>query len=537
MPIGCVGEIWIAGDGLARGYLGRDELTMARFVPDPFAPQGMNARMYKTGDLGRYLLDGTLECLGRVDHQVKVRGFRIELNEIERVLEEHDGLAQVVVTARTDDEFSAMLHAYYRCEAGHSPTPAELRKFSQGRLPDYMVPGTFTKLEQFPQTPNGKVDRKALPAPTVDSSARADAERVAAASDAEAALLPIWEEVLGITPISVTDDFHELGGHSLLAAVLMSRIESRLGHRIPLEVLFDKPTIRGLADVITRKLELGGGGAMVPLQTGGSQPPLFLIAGVGGHVFTFHKFARLLGPEYTVYGMKAIGVDGSEPPLENFEEIAARYVKEILAECPTGPYVIGGYSVGARIALAVALQLQAMGKEVPRLLVVDMFAPGYPRPLSLIRRTAVHLARLIRLPRGQKWAYARERWRRILNRVKVDPFEDVMIKDLDVIPQQILTQVGHALLRGNDRYLPERKFKGKVVLVQSDVIEEWEDAVEYVEWQGWQPWSTEPVEEFTLRAAHLDMFKDHVQPRMAEIVRSAVQEVADMSNETNLVGR
>ena len=527
MPIGCVGEIWIAGDGLARGYLGREELTTSRFITDPFAlakPQAA-PRMYKTGDLGRYLPDGTLECLGRVDNQVKVRGFRIELNEIERVLEEHERLAQVVVVARTDDEFSAMLHAYYRCQAGHAPAPADLRKFAQGRLPDYMIPATFTKLDAFPQTPNGKVDRKALPAPTADSSARpVERKRAEPANDAERALLTIWEEVLGIQPISVTDDFHELGGHSLLAAVLMSRIESRLGHRVPIEVLFDKPTVRGVADVITRKLELGGG-AMVPLQTGGTQPPLFLIAGVGGHVFAFHKFARLLGPDFPVYGMKAIGVDGSEPPLEDFKEIAARYVEEILAECPEGPYVLGGYSVGGRIALEVALQLQAKGHQVPRLLIFDMFAPGFPKKLPLVRRLAFHFKHFLSLPGQAKWQYLKERFSRLLQRVQIKSNGIVEIGGLDVVPQKILQNVVDSLLRANDRYFPDRKYKGKVVLVQSDTIEEWEQAVEHVAFQGWEPWATEPVEEHTLRADHLELFNDEHQSEMAVIVRFVVRDV------------
>ena len=525
VPLGCVGEIWIAGDGLARGYLDRPELTGARFLPDPFSNIPGN-RMYKTGDLGRLHPDGMIECLGRVDHQVKVRGFRIELNEIERVLEEYEGLAQAVVTARTDDEFAAMINAYYRCEPGHAPTPADLRKYAQSRLPDYMVPATFTRLEEFPQTPNGKVDRKALPAPTIEAAAvLTDRVFVPAGNDAERALLAIWEEVLGIKPLSVTDNFHEVGGHSLLAAVLMSQIESRLGHRLSLEVLFAHPTVRSLADALNARLELGKG-SMVPLQTGGKLPPLILIAGVGGHVFAFHKFARELGSDFPVYGMKAIGINGDEPPLERFEEIAARYVKEILAERPDGPYVLGGYSVGGRIAMEVALQLQALGKQVPRLIVVDMFAPGFPKAYPLAKRLRIHAWRLLKLPLREKFAFAKQRLLRLMKRVNVEVFQDVMVKQLDVVPQQVLADVGNALLRANDNYMPTTKYDGKVVLVQSDVIEEWEEAVERVEVQGWTPWSTEPVESHTLRAAHLEMFADHVQPALAIVVRKTINEVA-----------
>ena len=244
-----------------------------------------------------------------------------------------------------------------------------------------MVPGAFVYLDHLPLTPNGKVDRAALPVPDAPAAAAAATGYVPPVNDAERALQGLWEEVLNARPVSVTARFEDLGGHSLLAAQLVSRIETRLGHKVPLEALFTAPTVRDLAGLIQRKLELGGGGSLVPLNTEGNQPPIFLIAGAGGHVFTFHKFARLLGPDFPAYGMKAIGVDGSEPPLDRVEPIAERYLGEILKARPKGPYVLAGYSVGGLMAFEVARLMQQRGIEVARVVLFDTFAPGYPRPL------------------------------------------------------------------------------------------------------------------------------------------------------------
>ena len=545
MPLGSVGEIYIGGAGLARGYLGRDELTAKRFVPDPFTADGSSTkspapRMYKTGDLGRFLPDGSIECLGRVDHQVKIRGFRIELNEIERVLEEHPGIAQGIVIT-SGFSFGAVLHAYFRCKGDQYPTPAELRKHLRRQLPDYMIPATFTRLSAFPQTPNGKVDRKALPEPSSEDSAHAcERAYVAPANDAERALVALWEEVLGVKPISVVDDFHELGGHSLMAAVLMSRIETRLGHRIPIEALFDRPTVRGIADIIQRKLELSGG-VIVPLLTNGSKPPLFLIAGAGGHVFAFHKFARLLGPDYPAYGMKAIGLNGVESPLDRIEKIAERYVKEIVAERPDGPYIVGGYSVGGRIALEVGLQLQALGKQVLRLIIFDMFAPGSPKPLPLHRRFFFHIKKFLQLPGHERWSYLKDRVRnmrsRFLRRLNLHEYEDPGFDGLDIVPQKTIRDVWSALIRANEAYWPAGKYDGKVVLLSSDQIPEWSEAVYCDPLQGWSRWSTRPVDLRFVSGGHMELFKDEHQEKLADIVRSIIIDANDEVKKQPLAAR
>ena len=244
VPAGVPGELLIGGDGLARGYLGRPELTAERFVPDPFG--GAGGRVYRTGDLVRWRSDGRLEFLGRLDHQVKVRGFRIELGEVEAALASQPGVERVVVVAKGESAEKRLV-AYVVGEA----EPARLRETLRERLPDYMVPSVFVKLEALPLTPNGKVDRKALPEP--DAAAAPAAEHVAPRTLAEGLVVEIWREVLRRDRIGVHDDFFDLGGHSLLATQVVARVRKALGVELPVRALFERPTPAGLAERIARR--------------------------------------------------------------------------------------------------------------------------------------------------------------------------------------------------------------------------------------------------------------------------------------------
>jgi len=253
VPIGVPGELYIGGAGLARGYLNRPDLTEEKFIPHPFSSEP-GARLYKTGDLARYLPDGNIEFLGRLDHQVKLRGYRIELGEIEAVLSQHPAVQEVVVMPREDVPDDKRLVAYVVPQREQNPTSSELRRLVQKRLPDYMVPSAFVLLEALPLNANGKIDRRSLPAP----------ERVRTELDENyaAPILPIhqqltqiWEELLDVRPIGIRDNFFDLGGHSLLAARLVSRIEQDWGKKIPLDILLDDATIERLAIVIEQPVE------------------------------------------------------------------------------------------------------------------------------------------------------------------------------------------------------------------------------------------------------------------------------------------
>jgi amino acid adenylation domain-containing protein len=248
VPIGVPGELYIGGDGLARGYLNRPDLTSERFIPNPFSDKP-GARLYKSGDLARYLPNGEIEYLGRIDHQVKVRGFRIELGEIEAVLSQHPGVRENVVLVREDERGNKRLVVYVVHQPEQAFTITELRRFLEDKLPEYMVPAVVVQLEALPLTPNGKVDRRALPAP---DTARPELEKpfVAPRTEVEEQLAGIWSDVLGLEQIGVRDNFFELGGHSLLATQVVSRVREVFGMELPLRRLFESPTVAGLAEGI-----------------------------------------------------------------------------------------------------------------------------------------------------------------------------------------------------------------------------------------------------------------------------------------------
>jgi hypothetical protein len=244
-PIGVPGEIYVGGSGVARGYLNRPELNAERFIPDVFR-RGENRRLYRSGDLARRLANGDLEYMGRIDQQVKIRGFRIELGEIETVMEKHPAVRQAVVVLGNDASGEKRLVAYFVPQSGQKPTSAELFAFLKDRLPEYMVPAGFIELERMPLTSNGKIDNKMLPAPEFARSERQD-EYVAPETPLEEEVASVWKEVLGLERVGCGENFFEIGGHSLLATRVIMLMRSRLGLNISLRLLFEYPTIAGMA--------------------------------------------------------------------------------------------------------------------------------------------------------------------------------------------------------------------------------------------------------------------------------------------------
>jgi len=380
VPVGVPGELYVGGVGVARGYLGRPELTAERFVPDPFGEAG--ARLYRTGDRARWLASGELDFLGRVDAQVKVRGFRIEPGEVESELRGQAGVADAVVVVREDVPGDRRIVAYVMPREGAGPSPVELRGRLAERLPEHMVPGHFVTLERIPLTPNGKLDRRALPRPEVGGSGRAEA-RLAPRDDLEATLVRAFEEVLGAAGVGVRDSFFELGGHSLLAVQLMSSLYEATGVRLPVALLFRAPTVERLAGEIR-----GGGGGevpvLVPLRAKGSRPPLVLVHPGGGNLMAYTALVGQLGEEQPVWGVRSRGTEKEEIPNRTVEEMARDYLAEIRGKWPTGPYRLGGWSMGGVIAFEMARQLEAAGEAVETLVLIDSQVPslhGPDRPL------------------------------------------------------------------------------------------------------------------------------------------------------------
>jgi acyl carrier protein len=263
VPIGTVGELHIAGDGVAVGYLNRPELTVGRFIPDPFSAAGQ--RMYKTGDLARHLPDGTLECLGRIDLQVKIRGFRVEPGEVESVLCQHRSIAEALVTARDDALGEKRLIGYIISRNGPPPIQ-DLRDFAKTKLPLYMVPSHFVVLKQFPLTPNGKIDLGRLPSPD-EATAQPPRSYLPPRSPEEQTLASIWQEVLLLKQIGVDENFFELGGDSLSATRVFARINRSFGTELTLREILEHPTIQRLGDLISKAPTTSNRRSVIPRQS------------------------------------------------------------------------------------------------------------------------------------------------------------------------------------------------------------------------------------------------------------------------------
>ncbi len=376
VPVGVSGELYIGGTALARGYLNRPELTAEKFIPDMFSDNA-DARLYKTGDLARYLPDGNIEFLGRIDHQVKIRGFRIELGEIESVLGEHSGVRHTVVVAREDTPGDKRLAAYIVPVPGRALDTSELRHYLKETLPDYMVPPAFVIMDALPLTPTGKVDRKALPVPDQQHIAR-DTGAVKPRNITEEALASIWCKLLGLNTVGVYDNFFELGGHSLLSVRLLDKIEKTFGRQLPLATLFQAPTIDALARTLNDENPEVTWSTLMAIQPGGSRPPLFFVSGS-----TFKQIiSRHLGPEQPFFGFEDFGVDGKRATYIKVEDLATHYIKELRAFRQQGPYFLAGFCFGGLVAYEMARQLTEQGEQIALLALIDSVTPGYRPPES-----------------------------------------------------------------------------------------------------------------------------------------------------------
>lgn len=372
VPAGVAGELYIGGAGVARGYLNREDQTAARFVPNPFDPNG-SSRLYRTGDMARYRLNGDIEFLGRCDHQVKIRGYRIELGEIESRIGEHPDIADTVVVAREDVADDHRLVAYIVTKTNGRSFNGELRALLRNSLPEYMVPTAFVALDQLPLTPNGKVDRNALPQP--DRNARDVNGTAQAARDSlELELKRIWEHVLDVRPMGVTDNFFDLGGHSLSAVQLMEEIERRFGQRLAPAKLFEAPTIERLAGVLRNQNRVADS-VLVPIRPEGSKAPFFCVHPAPGTVFCYIPIAQHIDGNRPFYGLQAPAINGVGRIFDTIEETAACYVEAVRSVQPEGPYHIGGHSSGGTIAFEMARQLERQGHMVGAVILMDSFAP------------------------------------------------------------------------------------------------------------------------------------------------------------------
>jgi amino acid adenylation domain-containing protein len=418
-PIWVPGQLYIGGIGLAKGYLHDEQKTNANFVENPQNGE----RLYRTGDLGRLLPDGNIEFLGREDFQVKVQGYRIELGEIESRLQEVPAIDLSIVTVREDTPGEKRLVAYVVPKPGTSIDTAEVKEHLHAKLPDYMVPAAILVLERFPLTANGKVDRKALPAPA-RAHAASVTESPALRDSLDMQLLNLWEKVLNVRPVRLRDNFFDLGGNSLVAVRLFSEMRKLFDRSFPLATLFQAPTVEKMADMIRKGGWFPQWDSVVPIQPGGSRPPFFCVHGGGGNVLIYRQLAHHLGKDYPFYGLQARGLYGRIDYLTSIDAMAEEYLRELRELQPAGPYFLGGFCMGGHVAYEMAQRLMREGQQVHLLFMIDSHNfNGHPPQPSLAENVG-NLERKIRfrssndLPQGpgQRAGYLVEKSRIVARR-------------------------------------------------------------------------------------------------------------------------
>ncbi|MBG1265935.1 non-ribosomal peptide synthetase [Nostoc sp. WHI] len=570
VPIGVPGELHIAGVGLARGYLNRPELTNEKFVPNPFLrsrgaevygrnpvhgtggqrdrretkDQSSNSeRLYKTGDLARYLPDGNIEYLGRIDNQVKIRGFRIELGEIETVLSQHSEVQASCVIVREDTPGEKRLVAYVVPQKQGTLTTGELREFLANKLPGYMMPNAFVILEILPLTPNGKIDRRALKAPANTSEKNRFIE---ARNQLELKLVQIWSKILKIDKIGVQDNFFDLGGHSLLAPYLMTQIKQQIGKDIPLTVLFQNPTIEQLATIIQTESDDSLPSCLVAIKPNGSNLPFFCVPGAGGRPFYFYHLGRYLGDDQPLYGFEN-NLYQELGEITRIEDIASHYIEAMQAVQPQGPYFLGGHSYGGNLAFEMAQQLCQKGYKVALLAIFDSSAPTYKDKQILVDSLNWEHSRWlaevsqgleIYLEKNLDVSYEtlqslteEEQLKYVLNCFKI---ANILPPNAETMQLINIVQAYRSSSLCLVDYVPKHLYPGKVTILRAneDMTEDSNNEFAEVSQDlslGWSEFSTEPVESHFVLGNHVSiMAEPHVQvlaQRLKACIKEAREEV------------
>ncbi|MDB9450285.1 non-ribosomal peptide synthetase, partial [Dolichospermum circinale] len=502
VPIGVSGELHIGGVALARGYFNRPDLTQEKFISNPFTShssrrveeqrgiigetQGQSfhsERLYKTGDLARYLPDGNIEYIGRIDNQVKIRGFRIELAEIETVLNTHSQIKQAVVIATEQIPGNKRLVAYV-VASDKSLTINQQRDFLKQKLPGYMIPSAFVTLDTLPLTPNGKIDKKALPSPDGVSG---ETKYVAPRTATELQLTQIWSSVINITPVGVQDNFFELGGHSLLAVSLMSQIQQHFQVNLPLATLFQSPTIEQLAHLLNSSTNSLLRSALVPIKSNGNQPPLFCIHPAGGNVLCYQHLASYLSSEQPFYGLQSVGLNPQNEPHTSIEQMATHYIQELQAVQPHGPYFLSGWSLGGLVAFEMAQQLSCQGEQIALLALLDSYSFSVtsqePEPEEEFARLVELLNEELDLCLEQLRELRPEE--QLIYVVEQAKQKNLLPQDFDLAQADRLVKIDKLNIQAAKNYKPQY-YSGSIVLFQAsetdaDAKFTWNKLVENIE--------------------------------------------------------
>jgi amino acid adenylation domain-containing protein len=521
VPIGVIGELCIAGDGLARGYLNDEKLTAEKFVPNPFG-NPTTPTLYRSGDRARYRSDGVVMFEGRQDNQVKANGYRIEPGEIETVLRSYPGLAQVFVQARPSPDGEKRLVAYCVPDAGMNLTVVALRRFLYEKLPKYMVPSSFVVLPKLPLNSQGKVDRHALPEPQPTDGIEGKV-RTPPSDPLERMLASIWRKLFAVESVGVNENFFELGGHSLMALRFFGELEKSTGVQLPLATLFAAPTIRQLATIVREKGWQPPWSCLVPIKPSGTRPPLFFVHGVGGNILIYSDLARCVSEEQPVYGIQSLGLDGRQAPLTRVEDMAARYIQEIRMLQPTGPYLLCGLSFGGTVAFEMARQLSAQGERVGMLGLLDTFVlPDPESPIQSIRisltsfgrRARFHIGNLTAVPPARQISYLQQAAKRFRRRIWGRFWRVIVgLRKPGHVPVEYLVRMVRESNTFAARKYRAAPYDGEVTLfVATDQILK----SPFVLIEAWQPLAKGGVREIRVPGDHVTMVRE---PHVKELAK------------------
>jgi amino acid adenylation domain-containing protein len=499
-------------------------------------------RIYKTGDMGRRLPDGSIKFEGRKDFQIKIRGFRVELGEIESALAQHAHVRESVVVAKENGTGDKTLIAYV-VPREQASINGELREFLKQKLPEYMVPSSFVVLDSLPLTASGKLNRRALPAPA-DLNSRQAGHRSASSApqtQVEKLLANIWAALLDVSEIGINDNFFELGGHSLLAVRFFAQVEKRFGKCLPLATLFQAPTIAQLAAILEEGLqkdltaEWSSLVAINPVEAArdtSSRPPFFCVHALGGNVLEYYALAHYLGKAQPFYGLQSAGLVGKHAAHTRVEDMAAHYNKEMRELQPTGPYFIGGRSLGGMIAFEMARQLRAQGEEIGLLALLDTYPSGYAKLLRdqatlragldrAVSKTKAHLSNLRSLSLQDKFLYLVAKAKFAPRKMKSHVWRRVYSSFANLgrpLPRalQDIKELNSLAVR---EYVPQ-VYDGHVTLfwASSDL----RASVDFVE--GWRALAGGGIEVHEIPGSHLDIVKEPHVRELANKLSSSLEQ-------------
>lgn len=520
-PAGEVGEIFIGGVGVARGYINLSELTRERFIPDVFT-KIPGKTLYRTGDLGKLDADGNIICLGRSDYQIKIRGFRIEAGEVEDNLLQLRSIAKAIVVGHTDRIDNQRLIAYIilKDDKGNLSLDEHVRSWTttlKTILPDYMIPNTFIQLQELPVSSNGKIDRNALPEPQFNLPSK---HYTSPLTSTEKFLVEIWNKYLGSENVGTTDNFFALGGHSKVAVQIMVELEKRIGKVIPISSLFEYPTIQKLARLLDNYDLNCNWKSLVPIKTSGTRVPLYIVHGIGLNVLIFYDLVKCLDDDQPVFGLQSRGLDGSNQAICSIDEVASYYVAEMLVQNPYGPYVIAGYSMGGLIALEMAKQIQQSGREVHKLILIDTNVPityGSNILSKLLRKITRQFYKAIFITKS----FVNEpietlRYQQLVLKAKIQEFRGItptLVKgSSEINPVNIMETMSLSLEKAASQYVV-RPYAGSIILYKALKRIYYVDDRKYL---GWKKFALKGLTVRDVPGDHRDML---LEPNVREFAK------------------